>query len=85
MNIFIQLVKGMNAMKKLDIIHRDIKPANIMFNEGKVKYVDFGLATKFYDKGELMKTFAGSPFNMAPEILHGRPYKSKIPVLPTIS
>ena len=51
MDIFIQLVKGMNSMKKLDVIHRDIKPANIMFSDGKVTYVDFGLATKFHDKG----------------------------------
>ena len=54
MDIFIQLVRGMNTMRKLDIIHRDIKPANIMFKDGKVKYVDFGLATKFHDFGKMM-------------------------------
>ena len=67
MELFKQLVKGMNSMKKLEIIHRDIKPANIMFHNGKVKYVDFGLATKFHDgAGRMLQTFAGSPFNMAP-------------------
>lgn len=66
MDIFIQLVRGMNVMKKLNVIHRDIKPANIMFHDGKAKYVDFGLATKFNDSGKMMETFAGSPFNMAP-------------------
>lgn len=30
MRIFSQLVKGMNAMKKSNVIHRDLKPANIM-------------------------------------------------------
>ena len=58
----------MEAMKKLNIIHRDLKPANIMLKEGQIKIVDFGLARK-YSKGEMMKTYAGSPFNMAPEVL----------------
>ena len=51
MDIFSQLVRGMNSMRKLNIIHRDIKPANIMFHDGKIKYVDFGLATKFLSEG----------------------------------
>ena len=27
-----------------------------------------------------MRTFAGSPFNMAPEILYGRPYDDKVDI-----
>lgn len=65
MRIFSQLVKGMNAMKKMNIIHRDLKPANIMLKGNTIKIVDFGLARK-YSKGEMFKTFAGTPLHMAP-------------------
>jgi len=34
-------------MRTSKIVHRDLKSANIMFKNGKVKIVDFGLAKKF--------------------------------------
>jgi serine/threonine protein kinase len=77
--IFVQLIKGMNAMSKINVIHRDLKPANIMMKEGNIKIADFGLAVK-YSKGEMFKTYAGSPFNMAPEILKGCLYNDKVDV-----
>ena len=79
LRLFSQLVKGMSCLKKMDIIHRDLKPANIMLKNGNVKIVDFGLAGKFYS-GELLKTFAGSPLNMAPEILKGQAYSDKVDI-----
>lgn len=65
LRLFTQLIKGMNCMKAMNIIHRDLKPANIMLKNGNIKIVDFGLARKF-SNGELMKTYVGSPLNMAP-------------------
>ena len=50
MRIFSQLVKGMNAMRKMNVIHRDLKPANIMLKGTNIRIVDFGLARK-YSKG----------------------------------
>ena len=50
MRIFSQLVKGMNAMRKMNVIHRDLKPANIMLKGENIRIVDFGLARK-YSKG----------------------------------
>lgn len=44
-----------------------------MLKNGNIKITDFGLARKFYN-GQLMKTMAGSPLNMAPEILKGNNY-----------
>lgn len=66
-------------MRTMNIIHRDLKPANIMFKNGKVKIGDFGLACKFYH-GELIRTYVGSPLNMAPEVLKGIPYTDKVDV-----
>ena len=77
--LFSQLVKGMSSMKSMNIIHRDLKPANIMLKNGNIKIVDFGLARKFFT-GELLKTFAGSPLNMAPEILKGQSYSDKVDI-----
>lgn len=79
LRLFSQLVRGMSCMKSMNIIHRDLKPANIMLKNGNIKIVDFGLARKFYT-GELLKTFAGSPLNMAPEVLKGQPYTDKVDI-----
>lgn len=79
LRLFGQLIKGMNCMRSMNIIHRDLKPANIMLKNGNIKIVDFGLARKFYN-GELMRTYVGSPLNMAPEILKGQNYTDKVDV-----
>jgi serine/threonine-protein kinase ULK/ATG1 len=46
-------------------MHRDLKPANILLHNGRVKIADFGLACKF-SKEEMLRSFAGTPLNMAP-------------------
>ena len=53
----------------LGITHRDIKPENIMFGkDDEVRLVDFGLAK---DTTQHMKSYAGTPYFMAPEVLKG--------------
>lgn len=61
------------------MIHRDLKPANILLKEGRVKIADFGLACR-YSKEEMLRSFAGTPLNMAPEILKGMSYNHKADV-----
>ena len=65
MTFFSQIVKGMKAMRKANVVHRDLKSANIMLKNKKVKIVDFGLATRF-SKGEMLNSYSGTPCNMAP-------------------
>jgi len=57
------------------IIHRDLKPDNIMFLDGELKLIDFGLSTIIRKREMLHETFEmtgdiGTPRYMAPEIRH---------------
>lgn len=81
-----QVLLGLNYMHASDIIHRDIKPENVMIHktgEGHDDYVckitDFGLACK-YDHENPPKMYCGSFAFIAPEILEGIPYDTKVDV-----
>ena len=69
MNIFLQILFGLNYLHENKIIHRDIKTSNIFINsEGRVKLADFGIA-KVIDS--TMKTFTeamGTPRYLSPEV-----------------
>jgi len=42
-SIIEQIIKGVRAIHRMEMLHRDLKPDNIMINqEGKVKIIDFG-------------------------------------------
>jgi serine/threonine protein kinase len=54
------------------IIHRDLKPANILINKDIVKISDFGFSKMlmYSPEASILKTYAGSPLYMAPQILN---------------
>lgn len=56
------------------IVHRDLKIENILISQsGDIKIIDFGLSNLF-SKESLLKTFCGSLYFAAPELLSAHPY-----------
>lgn len=71
-----KLFSALSHMHAQGVVHRDIKPENIMLaKNGELKLIDFGLS-KRTQGNKKMKTIAGTPYYMAPEVLDGQ-YDSK--------
>jgi len=74
-DITILICEGLSKAHKARISHRDIKPENILIDEdGRVKIVDFGLATlKGSGKEERETLTSGTVYYMSPEQVQGAP------------
>lgn len=69
-----QIMGAIFYMHSNDFVHRDIKPENFLMEtkqaDADIKVIDFGLAMHNPEKKQ-MKTKAGTPYYVAPEVLAG--------------
>jgi len=71
------MFRAIYYMHENHICHRDLKPENFLFTtkdpieQTHLKVIDFGLAIKFTD-GQVLKTKAGTPYYVAPQVLSGK-------------
>lgn len=72
--IFYQLISAVEYIHLFRISHRDIKLENILYVDGRVKLIDFGLSNFYKTPNGLLSTSCGSPSYAAPEIILGKRY-----------
>lgn len=70
-----QILLGLSHLHSLNMIHRDIKAGNILLtNEGTAKLADFGVSIELDNAAAKRKSFIGTPFWMAPEVIQELEY-----------
>ncbi|CAO3612882.1 unnamed protein product [Mucor fragilis] len=78
---FRQIILGIEYLHCNDIVHRDIKPDNLLLSDNNIlKIVDFGVSEMFVKGDDALKSTAGSPAFMPPELCtadRGEPISGK--------
>ncbi len=79
--ICFESLKGLIYIHSLHRIHRDIKSDNILMAlSGDVKLADFGYAAQLTKQKQKRNTIVGTPYWMAPELIRGQSYETKVDV-----
>lgn len=75
LDVALAVASGLTAAHKVGVVHRDIKPGNVMFHDGSVKIVDFGIAQLGQQHGAALTapaTAMGTAAYMSPEQAMGK-------------
>lgn len=68
------IASALDYCHRNNVVHRDLKIENILINQkGDIKIIDFGLSN-LYSPKTLLKTYCGSLYFAAPELLCAKPY-----------
>jgi len=75
-DIGLEVLEGLGAVHRRDLVHRDVKAANVMVGSGPVKLIDFGIAEAAGGERRHGTSIGSLPY-MAPEQLRGEPVTAR--------
>ncbi|CAG8521525.1 15025_t:CDS:10, partial [Cetraspora pellucida] len=76
-----EILKALTYLHGQRRIHRDVRSDNVLLNaRGDIKLTDFGHAVQLTDTEPHRKSFIGTPYWMAPEVIKTLPYDAKVDI-----
>ena len=76
-----EVLLGLQNLHDIRRVHRDIKGDNILLDmDGSVKVADFGFCAELTKRSGKRNTVVGTPFWMAPEVIRGANYDTKVDI-----